>query len=80
MRYAGDVRTTLDLDADILGVAKQLAFERKTSAGKVLSDLARQALKPKKAPKYRNGILLLERPAGSPIVTMELVNSLRDDQ
>ena len=80
MRYHQGMRTTLDIDADILGVAKQLAHERKTNIGKVLSDLAREALKPKKAPKYRNGIPLLERVPGMPPMTMELVNKLRDEE
>jgi hypothetical protein len=74
------MRTTLDIDADILGIAKELAHQQKTSAGKVLSNLARQALKPRKAPKFRNGIMLLERRPGSPPVTMELVNRLRDEE
>ena len=73
------MRTTLDLDEDILGVAKQLAFERKTSTGKVVSDLVRKALAPTKTPKYRNGVRLLERIPGSRPATMELVNQLRDD-
>jgi hypothetical protein len=74
------MRTTLDIDADILGVAKELAFQRKVSAGKVISELAREALKPKKAPKYRNGILLLEPLPGAPPMTLEMVNRLRDDE
>ena len=79
MRYDGAMRTTLDLDEDILGVAKELAFQRKTSTGKVVSELVRKALTPKKAPKYRNGIRLLDRIPGARPMTMELVNQLRDD-
>ena len=74
------MRTTLDIDPDILGVAKELAQQRGTSAGKVLSDLAREALKPKKAPKFRNGIPLLERVPGYPPTTMEWVNKIRDEE
>lgn len=74
------MRTTLDIDADILGIAKELAHQQKTSAGKVLSNLAREALKPKKAPKFRNGIMLLERRPGEPPTTMEMVNRWRDEE
>ena len=42
------MRTTLDLDEGISGLAKQLAAQRDLSAGKVISNLVRQALEPKK--------------------------------
>ena len=37
------MRTTLDIDDDILVAAKELAAARQTTAGRVLSELARQA-------------------------------------
>jgi hypothetical protein len=80
MRYHRDMRTTLDIDADILGVAKELAHQRKTSAGKVISDLVRDALKPKSALKMRNGFPVLEPLPGAPPTTLEMVNRLRDDE
>ena len=80
MRYDGCMRTTLDIDPDILGLAKELAQQRNTSAGKVISDIVREALKPKKAPKYRNGIELIEPCPGAPPMTLEMVNRLRDEE
>ncbi|RPI52754.1 MAG: CopG family transcriptional regulator [Acidobacteria bacterium] len=75
------MRTTLDLDEDVLQAAKELAEVRGVTAGKVLSDLARKALTPTHAPKVRNGVPLLpRRPAGAPILTMKLVNELRDEE
>ena len=74
------MRTTLDIDDDILGAAKELALQQKTSAGKVISDLVRKALSPKRAPKFRNGVQLLERRPGSPIITMAMVNRFRDEE
>jgi hypothetical protein len=38
------VRTTLDIDDDVLRAAKELARRRKTTAGAVISELTRQAL------------------------------------
>jgi hypothetical protein len=38
------MRTTLDIDDDVLIAAKELSAMRKTSVGQVISDLARQAL------------------------------------
>lgn len=74
------MRTTLDLDEDVLQAAKELATARGTTAGKVISELARQALTPGAPRRVRNGVPLLpRRPAGAPRPTMKLVNELRDD-
>jgi len=74
------VRTTLDIDDDVLQATKELAANRRTTAGKVLSDLARQALEPAGRQAVRNGVPLLpRRRRGSPKPTMELVNRLRDE-
>lgn len=74
------MRTTLDIDEDVLQAAKELASARGTTAGRVLSELARRGLTPEKAAKVRNGVPLLPgRPPGSPRMTMKLVNELRDD-
>ncbi len=75
------MRTTLDLDEDVLQAAKELASLRGTTAGKILSDLARKSLAPESTYTVRNGVSLLpRRPPGSPRMTMKLVNELRDDE
>lgn len=73
------MRTTLDIGDDVLGAVKELAAHEKTTAGKVLSDLARKALCPpaRKAPRMRNGFQVLPGKRG--IVTTELVNRLLDE-
>ncbi len=79
MRDDRPMRTTVDLDNDILLAVKELAQARGTTAGKVLSDLARLALEPKGAAKVRNGVPLLPRARrGSQKLTMSRVNELRD--
>ncbi len=80
MRDASGVRTTLNIDDDVLQVAKELAANRGTTAGRVLSDLARRALEPKGPARVRNGVPLMPRRSqGSERPTMELVNRLRDE-
>jgi hypothetical protein len=75
------MRTTLDLDEDVLQAAKELADTYGVSAGKMLSNLARKALTPTgPAPKVRNGVPLLPRRPGQEIMTMKLVNELRDEE
>jgi hypothetical protein len=74
------MRTTLDIDDDVLNAAKELAAARRTTAGRVISELARQALRPTSSSRVRNGVPLLpRRPGSAPRPTMHLVNSLRDD-
>jgi hypothetical protein len=72
------MRTTLDLDEDVLGAAKQLAAQQGITAGKVISDLVRRALTPQKTPKIRNGVPLFEPVKGHKRPHLELVNRLRD--
>jgi hypothetical protein len=76
------MRTTLDIDDDVLAAAKEIAASRRTTAGKVLSELARKALSPARTDeKVRNGVPLLpRRPPDSPRPNLELVNRLRDEE
>ncbi|MGI8672101.1 MAG: CopG family transcriptional regulator [Luteitalea sp.] len=74
------MRTTLDLDDDLMEAARELAAARGTTAGRVISDLVRQALEARPRTSSRNGVPLLPaRPTGSRRPTMALVNQLRDD-
>jgi hypothetical protein len=69
------MRTTLDIDDDVLTAAKQLAKARRSTAGEVISELARRALTspstPDEEPRYRNGFRLL--PRTGQIITSEMV-------
>jgi hypothetical protein len=74
------VRTTLDIDEDVLESAKELAARRGTTAGRVLSELARSALAPRdRSPRKRNGVPILPEQRGARLVTPEIVNRLRDE-
>lgn len=80
MRDGRPMRTTLDIDDDVLQAAKELAALHGKTAGQVVSELARRALTPATTRRLRNGVPVLpRRPAGSPRPTMRLVNELRDD-
>jgi len=78
------MRTTIDIDDDILQAAKELASGQSLTIGKVVSALARRGLAQPAgsgpAPT-RNGVPLLSRRApGEPRPTMKLVNELRDEE
>jgi hypothetical protein len=80
MRDDQQVRTTLDIDEDVLESAKELAARRKTTAGRVLSELARSALAPRgRSPRKRNGVPILPEQRRARLVTPEIVNRLRDE-
>jgi hypothetical protein len=73
------MRTTLDLDDDVLQAAKELAAARGMTAGQIVSELARKGLEPARSPRTRNGIPLLpHRRPGASRPTMKRVNELRD--
>lgn len=74
------MRTTLDIDDDVLLAAKELARAQGTSAGRVISDLARKSFqKPAGKVKYRNGVPQLTPSPDCPIITTEMVNRWLDE-
>lgn len=73
------MRTTLAIDDDVLVAAKALARQQHRSVGEIISDLARRAMRRPQAGEQRNGIPLLTPRQDAPLVTLELVNSLRDE-
>jgi hypothetical protein len=80
MRYASCMRTTLDIDDELLLTVKQIAHQRKTTAGSVVSSLLRESLQPKDFKlEHRNGLPVLPRRTTGPVVTAELVNRLIDE-
>ncbi|HEX6900212.1 MAG TPA: CopG family transcriptional regulator [Thermoanaerobaculia bacterium] len=71
----------MDIDDDVLLAAQELAEVHGSTAGKVLSDLARKALGPaRKSAARRNGIPLLPARKGARPVTSAKVNALFDDE
>ena len=75
MRNDPPMRTTLDIDEDVLETAKELAAGRGTTAGRVLSDLARSALMPRdRTARKRNGVPILPPRKRARLLTPEVVN------
>jgi len=76
------MRTTLDIEEDVLVAVKELARHEKTTAGKVISRLARRGLSGDingtKKVEYRNGVPLL--PRRGVIVTNELIDRIREEE
>jgi hypothetical protein len=76
------MRTTLDIDEDVLQAAKELARREKRTAGAVISELTRRALTaPSAAPTRASKSLYGFRPFPSRggVVTNERIDKLRED-
>jgi hypothetical protein len=73
------VRTTLEIDDDVLSAARELAAARQKSMGEIVSELARKGLEsPLRHGRVRNGVPLLPHEPGR-IVTVEMVEKLLDE-
>ena len=75
------MRTTLDIDDDVLRAAKELARREKKTAGAVISELTRRALTAPppvaRAPKATHGFRPFPKRGG--IVTNEQIDKLREE-
>lgn len=77
------MRTTLDIDSDVLQAAKALAKREGKTAGQIISELARRALTQPavrlaaKEPAATYGFRPL--PSRGSVVTNELIDKLRED-
>jgi hypothetical protein len=76
------MRTTLNIDDDVLQAAQELAKTEKKTTGKVISELFRKGLTAgfgeERQTEYRGGFKLL--PRTGTIVTPEQVRKLLDDE
>jgi hypothetical protein len=73
------MRTTIAIDDDVLAAAKAIARHKNQTIGKVVSELARSSLRPPAASAERNGVPLLPVRRTDAIVTLDVVNALRDE-
>ncbi|HKC25465.1 MAG TPA: antitoxin [Thermoanaerobaculia bacterium] len=75
------MRTTLEIDDDVILAAKELASRQGKTAGKVLSELARRGIRAPPAEVKRarvvNGFEVL--PAGGRVITAELVQRILEE-
>ena len=77
------MRTTLDIDDDVLRTAKEMAAKEKRSAGAVISDLARKGFQAapggeSRKDRVRNGIRLL--PSRDETVTLSHIREIMEEE
>lgn len=82
------MRTTLDIEDDVLYAAKEIARREKKSLGQVISELARRAFAQSPARPQATVLQASEKlatygihplPARGALVTNELIDRLRDE-
>lgn len=73
------MRTTINLDDDVLRAARTLARERGDSLGAVLSDLARRGLRPPAQTAYEGDFPVFQVREDAPPLTPEIVEGALED-
>lgn len=72
------MRTTLDLDDDVIAAARELARDEGRSIGATVSDLVRRGLMPARVER-QHGRPVVRPPAGAPPITPEMVRRALDE-
>jgi len=72
------VRTTLNIDDDVVVAARELAAGERRSLGAVISELARRGLTPARI-EVDGGLPVIRVPAGTPPITPEMVRRALDE-
>jgi hypothetical protein len=72
------VRTTLDIDDDVVTAARELAAAERRSLGSVISQLARRGLTPASV-ESEEGLPVIRVPVGTPPITADMVRRGLDE-
>lgn len=73
------MRTTLEIDDDVVAAARELAAAERRSLGAVISELARRGLTPARV-DTSGRFPVIRSPAGAPPITPEMVRRALDEE
>ena len=73
------MRTTLNLDDDVIVAARELAASERRTLGSVISELARRGLTPARL-ETADGLPVIRVPAGTPPITPAMVRRALDEE
>ncbi len=73
------MRTTVNIDADVYRAVASLAAERKSTIGRVLSDLALRGLASSFKVREKDGFPVFDVPDGASPITPEMVREAEED-
>jgi len=76
------MRTTLEIDDDVMQAAREIARLKNQGVGRAISDLARRGLAPETSPvvELQDGIPVWKHGPGAVAVTSEMVRNLADEE
>jgi hypothetical protein len=74
------MRTTLNLDDEVLRAVRSLARERGESLGEVVSTLVREALRPPQSVRYEGPFPVFQVREGAAPITPEMVESALEER
>jgi hypothetical protein len=74
------MRTTLNIEDEVLRAARSLASERRVSLGKMVSELLRQALAPQPLTTYRGDFPVFRVSENAAPITPEMVRRALEDE
>lgn len=72
------MRTTLDIDDDVVAAARELAANARRSLGAVISELARRGLTPARV-ETTDGLPVIRVPGDASPITPEMVRRALDE-
>jgi hypothetical protein len=72
------MRTTLEIEDDVLSVARELAAQERRSLGSVISELARRGLTPGKV-EAEGALPVIRVPADAAAITPEMVRQALEE-
>jgi len=72
------MRTTLQIDNDVLRAARSLAQAERKTVGQVISELARQGLRPRHEDAESSGFPVFDVPPEAIPITLEMVQEAED--
>ena len=73
------MRTTLNLDDDVLEILKEYAENRSVALGKAASELVRKGISTPTPTRMVNGFVVFDLPPDSPRITTERVKELESE-
>jgi len=73
------MRTTINLEDDVLRMAKHYAESRSLALGKAVTELVRRGLTVPTPRRVVNGVQVFDLPRGSPRITTKRVRELEDE-
>jgi hypothetical protein len=74
------MRTTINLDDDVVSIVRQYAESRSIALGKAISELVRRGMNTSRPTRIVNGLLVVDLPPDSPRVTTSRVRELEAEE